>query len=205
MERIPAETLDAILDHVLEDEGPTTPADCITPLDSDPLLDNLRAIRLVCKTFKDAVEERFWGFYENYSVLLERDSLKKLKRIAQNKHTRCRIKVLWIFTYQFKQCLTQWSTFKQAFKEERASQRKNYLNFTNGTDKELPFSGSKVLKAFQAYKQVYARQQQMNISGERKAILADILELLDGHVSSRFHSNNHDLDCHGYCQESITD
>lgn len=129
MDRIPAETLDGILDFVLEDKGPTKPADCTTPLDSDPFLESLRTLRLVCKTFRDAVADRFWSFYANYSILLDRNSLKKLKRIAQNKHTRSRLRVLWIFTHQLRQGLTEWPKFKQAFKEERAHERKTYLNF----------------------------------------------------------------------------
>lgn len=140
MDRIPVETLDGILDYVLIDDGPTKPADCTTPLDSDPLLNSLKTLRLVCKTFRDAVADRFWRFFEDYSILLERNSLKKLKRIAQNKHTRSKLHVIWIFTYQFKQCLTEWPKFKQAFKEERAHERKNYLNlkmYGQGTSTQL--------------------------------------------------------------------
>lgn len=185
MDRIPAETLDGILDYVLIDEGPAKPTDCTTPLDSDPFLDSLKTLRLVCKTFRDAVADRFWTFFENYSVLLERNSLKKLRRIAQNKHTRSRLRVIWVYTYQFKQCLTEWPKFKQAFKEERAHERKNYLNLKVDGQDELPFNGTKIMKAYQAYKQLYEQQEKMMTSGERKVLLSEIFELLDGHVSGK--------------------
>jgi hypothetical protein len=183
MDRIPAETLDGILEYVLEDGGPTVPADCTTPLDSDPLLDNLRALRLVCKTFRDSVADRFWQFYDQYSVLLTRDSLKKLKRVAQNKYTRRQLKLVWIFPYQLKRCLTEWPTFRKAFKEERECPRKNYLNLKNGAG-EVAFDGTKILKAFRAYKHLYEQQQQIIALGERKAMLTEIFELLNGHISA---------------------
>lgn len=42
------------------------------------------------------------------------------------------------------------------------------------------------MKAYQAYKQLYEQQEKMKVSGERRASLSEIFELLDGHVSGRY-------------------
>lgn len=42
------------------------------------------------------------------------------------------------------------------------------------------------MKAYQAYKKLYEQQEKMKASGERKALLSEIFELLDGHVKSKY-------------------
>lgn len=176
MNNVPNEILTQIIESLYEDS--VRKLCCPSALDSDPLLANLRNVRLVCRSFKGAAANIFGDVYfTSREVILEKSSLETLRSIAMHKELRKRVTHLTVNTFQFPAELTEWVSFRQRFSSEVADEHPTFLN-TADENGAKPFEGVGILVAHAAYKQLYKNQKKAKSSGAYTAMLAECLEYL---------------------------
>jgi hypothetical protein len=176
MESIPPELLTHIIEELYEESSWSLC--CPSPLDKDPLLANLRNVRLVCSGFKAAAGKIFGEtYFSSREVILEQSCLSTLLSIAKNKELRKYLKHLTVNTFQFAPELTQWSTFKDEVRSVRTNPHPSFLN-KQGDSEALPFNGVDMLMAHSAFQLYYQTQKRMKSCGGFKAQLTECLMLL---------------------------
>jgi hypothetical protein len=176
MDKIPAELLTQIIEELDEDPSPFPSSS--SALDKDPLLANLRNVRLVCRGCKAAASKIFGqSFFSFREVVFEQKSLATLLNIARNKELRAHFVLLSINTYQFSQELTEWPNFKEEVQNIRTASHASFLN-TEDANGKPPFRGAGILMAHASYRQFYKTQQRMNACGAFTAQLTEALMLL---------------------------
>lgn len=170
MDTLPVELLVRVIEELWE-EMPGTPLQCtISPLDRDPLLQNLKSVRLVSKAFRSAAFKLFRDtYFTKLWTTMDKKSLTKLVDVTAS-NLGAKLERLLISTYQF---LPHICESKAVFEKRVRREKKEEHTYLKRIGEE--FDAKRIVVAYKSYKHYLKEQQYMRNTGGDSAMLARAL------------------------------